>query len=164
MDSNDRDRVSEARGELHRMLSEVSFLQFLLRIIIRTILQNTNVLLCCCRMNSVKQHCLCLPTSKIFQIPWVFLRSLISLACIHSANAAGKNQTMPHTYYSNNPQSIVYENYMIRNVVLLDSGTCYVVRLKTRLRIERSNVIHLINGLDLQSEKEQITLKRFSIL
>lgn len=53
---------------------------------------------------------------------------------------------------------------MIRNVVLLDSGTCYVVRLKIRLRIERSNVIHLINGLDLQSEKEQITLKRFSIL
>lgn len=97
VDSNDRDRVVEARDELHRMLNEV----------ITCALENlfTGMWLCAhncryatdCRMNYVMLCCLCLLTSKIFRMLWTLLRLLISLDCTHFASVTGNIHQIFHT-------------------------------------------------------------------
>ena len=79
VDSNDRDRVVEARDELHRMLNEVPSLTCSLIVNPITLLplvlcytydnnQTDLLMLVICRMSFVMQYFLCLLTSRIFQM------------------------------------------------------------------------------------------------
>lgn len=124
VDSNDRDRVVEARDELHRMLNEVlrivqifdfifyklsyqdltSSLEIFIIIGIwrraRVVESNNAVMTFMYRMNWGMLCCWCLQTNKIFQMRWMLLRSLISLVFILYDNATGKDKhTQPVFYY-----------------------------------------------------------------
>lgn len=108
VDSNDRDRVVEARDELHRMLNEVlkqslfSHFSFVMgwnfiMIIMKKICWSWSWIMiwvfCMHRMSWGMLCCLFLPTSKIFQMPWMLQRSLISLVFTHFVNATGTINT-----------------------------------------------------------------------
>ena len=96
VDSNDRDRVVEARDELHRMLNEVwfhcyfFFLDFIIHAMQVNILKHLMGLY---RMSCVMLFCSCLLTNRIFQMPWTQLRSPISLVSTLSVSVTGINET-----------------------------------------------------------------------
>ena len=75
VDSNDRDRVGEARDELHRMLNEVGDLVEQTCYLAQTrsfsdnsAKMNCPIKCCVCRMSCVRQSFWCLLTSKICQM------------------------------------------------------------------------------------------------
>ena len=76
VDSNDRDRVGEARDELHRMLNEVplqlhswilSYVQGVKYAL--ALIEVFSGFFASCRMNCARQSCWCLPTNRICQMP-----------------------------------------------------------------------------------------------
>lgn len=97
VDSNDRERVVEARDELHRMLNEVSLIDTYLQFFNSSFEYSWFWLFLMFffspkigdRMSCVMLCYWCLQTSKISQMPWMLLRSLTSLVSIPFASATG---------------------------------------------------------------------------